>query len=162
VASPAEVYQALREAHAKADADAAAALYASDAVYYEPDSEAHRGRDDIRTYLAAYFARRGPVEVTVKREVFADSAVLAEWTSSYTEEGRRWSGTPGARGAGRHGPPGLARAEADPLVAVLVAELDVGEPVDRDPDPASLVVDQPQHAGAKGEGVLHGLGDLVG
>jgi uncharacterized protein (TIGR02246 family) len=95
VASPAEVFQALREAHAKADADAAAALYAPDAVYYEPDNAAHRGRDEIRNHLAAYFARRGPVEVTVKREVFADSSVLAEWTSSYTEGGRRWSGTPG-------------------------------------------------------------------
>jgi uncharacterized protein (TIGR02246 family) len=95
VASPAEVFQALREAHAKADADAAATLYASDAVYYEPDNESHRGRDEIRNYLAAYFARRGPVEVTVKREVQADSSVLAEWTSSYTEAGRRWSGTPG-------------------------------------------------------------------
>jgi uncharacterized protein (TIGR02246 family) len=95
VATPAEVFQALREAHAKADADAAAALYAPDAVYFEPDDVAHRGRDGIRNYLAAYFARRGPVEVTVKREVTADSSVLAEWTSSYTEGGRRWSGTPG-------------------------------------------------------------------
>lgn len=95
MASPAEVFQALREAHAKADADAAAALYATDAVYYEPDNDVHRGRDEIRNYLAAYFARRGPVEVTVKREVQADSTVLAEWTSAYTEGGRRWSGTPG-------------------------------------------------------------------
>jgi uncharacterized protein (TIGR02246 family) len=95
MASPAEVFEALRQAHAKADADAAATLYASDAVYYEPDNESHRGRDEIRNYLAAYFARRGPVEVTVKREVQADSSVLAEWTSSYTEAGRRWSGTPG-------------------------------------------------------------------
>jgi uncharacterized protein (TIGR02246 family) len=95
VASPAEVFQALREAYAKADAVTAAALYASDAVYYEPDNAAHRGRDDIRNYLARYFARRGPVEVTVKREVQGDSSVLAEWTSSYTEEGRRWSGVPG-------------------------------------------------------------------
>jgi uncharacterized protein (TIGR02246 family) len=84
VASPAEVFQALREALAKADADAAATLYAPDAVYYEPDNDAHRGRDEIRNYLAAYFARRQ-----------ADSTVLAEWTSAYTEGGRRWSGTPG-------------------------------------------------------------------
>jgi uncharacterized protein (TIGR02246 family) len=95
VASPADVYQALREAHAKADAERAAALYARDAEYYEPDSEVHRGRDDIRTFLAAYFARRGPVDISVKREVVAESSVLAEWTSSYTEAGRRWSGTPG-------------------------------------------------------------------
>ena len=43
MARPAEVFQALRQAHAKADADAAAALYAPDAVYYEPDNVAHRG-----------------------------------------------------------------------------------------------------------------------
>jgi uncharacterized protein (TIGR02246 family) len=95
VASPAEVYQALREAHAKADADAAVALYAPAGVYYEPGNVAHRGRDEIRNYLAAYFARRGPVEVTVKREVTADSSVLVEWTSTSTEGGRRLSGTPG-------------------------------------------------------------------
>src|SRR6266516_2412387 len=69
VASPAEVYEALRQAHALADADAAAALYAPDAEYYEPGNQVHRGRDEIRNFLAAYFANRGPVEVTVKREV---------------------------------------------------------------------------------------------
>ncbi len=95
MASPAEVFKALREAHAKADADAAAALYAPGAVYYEPGNTAYRGRDEIRNYLAAYFARRGSVEITVKREVTANSSVLAEWTSSYTEGGRRWSGSPG-------------------------------------------------------------------
>jgi uncharacterized protein (TIGR02246 family) len=95
VASPAEVFQALREAHAKADADGAAALYAEDAVVYSPDSSVHRGRDEIRNHLASYFANRGPVEVTVKREVTNGSVVLAEWTSAYTQGGRRWSGTPG-------------------------------------------------------------------
>jgi uncharacterized protein (TIGR02246 family) len=95
LATPAEVFKSLREAHAGADADAAAALYAPDGVYYEPGDMAHRGRDEIRNYLAAYYARRGPVEVSVKRELTADSSVLAEWTSSYTEGGRRWSGTPG-------------------------------------------------------------------
>jgi uncharacterized protein (TIGR02246 family) len=95
VASPAEVYEALRQAHAKADVDAAAALYAPEAVYYEPNNVAHRGRDEIRTYLASYFTVRGPVELTVKRQVGADAAVLAEWTSAYTEGGRRSSGVPG-------------------------------------------------------------------
>jgi uncharacterized protein (TIGR02246 family) len=95
VASPAEVYEALRQAHARADADAAAALYAQDAVYYEPDDVAHRGRDDIRNHLASRFAVRGPVEFTVKRQVQADGAVLVEWTSAFTEGGRRSSGVPG-------------------------------------------------------------------
>jgi uncharacterized protein (TIGR02246 family) len=95
VASPAEIYESLRQAHAKANADAAAALYAPDGVYYEPDDVPHRGRDEIRTYLASYFANRGPVELTVKRQVGADAAVMTEWTSAYTQAGRRSSGVPG-------------------------------------------------------------------
>jgi uncharacterized protein (TIGR02246 family) len=95
MASPAEVFDALREAHAKADADAAAALYAPDAVYYEPDNVPHRGRDEIRTHLASVYAVRGPVELSVKRQVGGDQTVLAEWTSAYTDGGRRSSGVPG-------------------------------------------------------------------
>ena len=93
--SPAEVFEALRQAHATADAEAAAALYAPDAVYYEPDNVPHRGRDEIRTYLASVYAVRGPVELSVKRQVGADQTVLAEWTSAYTEGGRRSTGVPG-------------------------------------------------------------------
>jgi uncharacterized protein (TIGR02246 family) len=105
VASPAQVFEALRQAHAKADADAAAALYAPDAVYYEPDNVPHRGRDDIRTHLASVYAVRGPVELSVKRQVDAERAVLAEWTAAYTEGGRRSSGVPGVSvvEVGRHG-----------------------------------------------------------
>ena len=95
MASPAEVFEALREAHARADADAAAALYAPDAVYYEPDNVPHRGRDDIRNYLASTYAVRGPVELTVKRQVDAEQTVLVEWTSAYTDGGRRSTGVPG-------------------------------------------------------------------
>ena len=95
MASPAEVFEALREAHARADAEAAAALYAPDAVYYEPDNVPHRGRDEIGTYLASVFAVRGPVELTVKRQVGAGQTVLAEWTSAFTQAGRRSSGVPG-------------------------------------------------------------------
>ena len=105
MASPAEVYEALRQAHARADADAAAALYAPDGVYYEPDNVAHRGRDEIRNHLAAHFAVHGPVELTVKRQVQADGAVLTEWTSASTEGGRRSTGVPGVSvvEVGRHG-----------------------------------------------------------
>jgi uncharacterized protein (TIGR02246 family) len=95
MASPAEVFEALREAHARADAEAAAALYAPDAVYYEPDNVPHRGRDEIRTHLASVFAVRGPVELTVKRQVHADQTVLTEWTSAFTDGGRRSTGVPG-------------------------------------------------------------------
>jgi uncharacterized protein (TIGR02246 family) len=95
MASPAEVFEALRQAYARADADAAAALYAPDAVYYEPDNVPHRGRDEIRTYLASLFAIRGPIELTVKRQVGEDQTVLTEWTSAYTDAGRRSTGVPG-------------------------------------------------------------------
>ena len=95
MASPAEVFEAFRQAHARADADAAAALYAPDAVYYEPDNVPHRGRDEIRNHLASVYAVRGPVELTVKRQVDADQTVLAEWTSAFSDGGRRSVGVPG-------------------------------------------------------------------
>lgn len=105
MASPAEVFEALREAYAKADADGAATLYAPDAVFYAPDNAVHTGRDEIRNHLASLFANRGPVEVTVKRQVSNGSVLLTEWTSAYTQSGRRWSGTPGVSvlELGRHG-----------------------------------------------------------
>lgn len=96
MASPAEVFEALRQAHAQGDADAAAALYAPDAVYYDPRNVAHRGRDEIRNALASSFTRRGPIEITVKRQVTADGSVLTECTRSFTEGGRRSTGLPGA------------------------------------------------------------------
>jgi uncharacterized protein (TIGR02246 family) len=105
VASPAEVFDALRQALAKADADAAASLYSPDGVYHEPSNVAHHGRDEIRNHLAAAFAARGPVELTVKRQVDGDGAVLAEWTKADTQGGRRSSGVPGVSvvEVGRHG-----------------------------------------------------------
>ena len=41
------------------------------------------------------YAVRGPVELTVKRQVGADRTVLAEWTSASTDGGRRSAGVPG-------------------------------------------------------------------
>src|SRR5918992_819905 len=92
---PAEVFESLRQALAAADADAAVALYAPDGVYYEPDNVPHNGRDEIRTYLASVYAVRGPVELSVKRQVGADQTILAEWTSAFTDGGRRSVGVPG-------------------------------------------------------------------
>ena len=45
--------------------------------------------------LATVYAVRGPVELSIKRQVGADQTVLAEWTSAYTEAGRRSTGVPG-------------------------------------------------------------------
>jgi uncharacterized protein (TIGR02246 family) len=97
VASPPEVYEQLRQAWERADAQAAADLYAPDGVYYDSDNQVHRGRDAVRDHLKGYFATRGPVQYTVKREAGGDGGVvLAEWTSASTEAGRRSTGLPGA------------------------------------------------------------------
>lgn len=97
MASPGETYEQLRQAWTQADAQAAAALYAPDAVYYDSDNQIHRGQDDIRDYLRGAFATRGPVQYTVKRQVVTDdTTVLTEWTSASEENGRRSTGLPGA------------------------------------------------------------------
>ena len=95
--SPAEVYERLRDAWAQADAQAAADLYAPDGVYYDADNQVHRGREAVLGHLKGYFATRGPVQYTLKRQVGGDGGVvLAEWTSASTDAGRRSTGLPGA------------------------------------------------------------------
>lgn len=97
MASAGETYEQLAQAWAQADAQAAAALYAADAVYYDSDNQVHRGQDGIRDHLKGSFATRGPVTYTVKRQVVGeDRVVLTEWTSDSSDGGRRSSGLPGA------------------------------------------------------------------
>jgi ketosteroid isomerase-like protein len=102
VASAGETYERLQQAWAQADAQAAAGLYAPDAVYYDSDNQMHRGADRIRDHLKGRFATRGPVRFTAKRQVEGDGAasgrhvVLTEWTSDFEEGGRRSVGLPGA------------------------------------------------------------------
>jgi uncharacterized protein (TIGR02246 family) len=95
--SAASVYERLRDAYARADARAAAELYAPDAVWYGAQNQVHRGREAVAAQLRGAFATRGPVQYTVKRQVTGpDGALLAEWTSASSDEGRRSSGLPGA------------------------------------------------------------------
>jgi uncharacterized protein (TIGR02246 family) len=102
VASPRETYEQLQQAWSQADAQAAAALYAPDAVYYDADNQVHRGQEGIRDHLRGRFATRGPVQFTVKRQVVSETpqtdqrVVLTEWTSASEEGGRRSTGLPGA------------------------------------------------------------------
>lgn len=97
MASAGETYEQLQQAWAQADAQAAADLYAADAVYYDSDNQVHRGPEGIRDHLKGRFATRGPVKFTVKRQVIGDnSVVLTEWTSDSSEGGRRSTGLPGA------------------------------------------------------------------
>jgi uncharacterized protein (TIGR02246 family) len=106
LASSREVYEQLRQAYAKADAQAAADLYAPDGVFLDADNRSHSGREAILEHLKGFFATRGPVQYTVKREVTGDGGVvLAEWTSATDEGGRHAGGLPGATviEAGRHG-----------------------------------------------------------
>jgi uncharacterized protein (TIGR02246 family) len=93
----ASVYERLRGAYERADARAAAELYAPDAVWYDAQNQVHRGREEVAEHLRGFFATRGPVQYTVKRQVAGpDGALLAEWTSAWSGEGRRSAGLPGA------------------------------------------------------------------
>ena len=94
--TPTETYEELTRAWSQADADTAAALYAPDAVWYDADNQAHRGRDGILDHLKGRFATAGPVTYTVKRQVAGGHVVLTEWTRAAEEEGRRSTGLPGA------------------------------------------------------------------
>jgi uncharacterized protein (TIGR02246 family) len=107
LASSREVYEQLRQAYAQADAQAAAGLYAPDGVFLDADNRTHRGREAVLEHLKGFFATRGPVQYTVKRQVADQDAgvVLTEWTSATDEGGRRSAGLPGATviEVGRHG-----------------------------------------------------------
>jgi uncharacterized protein (TIGR02246 family) len=105
LASSHEVYERLRQAYAQADAQAAADLYAPDGVFLDADNRTHSGREAVLEHLKGFFATRGPVQYTVKREVTDDGVLLAEWTSATDEGGRHAGGLPGATviEVGRHG-----------------------------------------------------------
>jgi uncharacterized protein (TIGR02246 family) len=97
LASSREVYEQLRQAYAQADAQAAAGLYAPDGVFLDADNRTHRGREAVLEHLKGFFATRGPVQYTVKRQVEGgDGTVLTEWTAASTEAGRHSTGLPGA------------------------------------------------------------------
>ena len=97
MASPREVYEQLRQAYAAADATAAAGLYADDGVYYDADNQLHTGPSGVERHLKGFFATRGPIQLTVKRQAEGDDGiVLTEWTSASDDGGRRSSGLPGA------------------------------------------------------------------
>jgi uncharacterized protein (TIGR02246 family) len=97
VASPGEVYEQLRQAYAAADAAAAAGLYAEDGVYYDAGNQVHKGRDGVAAHLKGFFATRGPIQLTVKRQAEGDGGVvITEWTSASDDGGRRSTGFPGA------------------------------------------------------------------
>ncbi|HKE99944.1 MAG TPA: nuclear transport factor 2 family protein [Actinomycetes bacterium] len=105
---PVSVYERLRDAYARADARAAAELYAPDATWYDAGNQVHRGREAVAEHLRGFFATRGPVLYTVKRQVTGpEGALLAEWTSAWSEEGRRSTGLPGATSL-QIGPEGIS------------------------------------------------------
>jgi uncharacterized protein (TIGR02246 family) len=99
LASSREVYEQLRQAYAQADAQAAAGLYAPDGVFLDADNRTHTGREAVLEHLKGFFATRGPVQYTVKRQVEGEAGsgvVLTEWTSATDEGGRHAGGLPGA------------------------------------------------------------------
>jgi uncharacterized protein (TIGR02246 family) len=96
VPTPTDTYEQLSRAWSQADAETAAALYSPDAVWFDADNRAHRGRDGILDHLKGRFATAGPVTYTIKRQVAGGQVVLTEWTRAAEEDGRRSTGLPGA------------------------------------------------------------------
>ena len=68
------------------DADGAAALFASDAIYEEPPRFQFSGRDALRAFFADFFAHHTDVHFTITRSLASlnNTLLAAEWRWSYT------------------------------------------------------------------------------
>lgn len=91
-----ELWEQLGAALEKQDTEAIGDLYASDAVFLEPQNPPHEGNLLIQAYLNSWLQARGDVSVTTKRLLEStDGATAAvEWTISYSAGGRRWTDLP--------------------------------------------------------------------
>jgi limonene-1,2-epoxide hydrolase len=72
----------------RGDAEAAAALFAPDAVYEEPPHFRFTGRPALHAFIADFAARHSNVSFTIKRSLMSDDGTLlaAEWRWSYTRD----------------------------------------------------------------------------
>jgi ketosteroid isomerase-like protein len=91
-----DLWEALSVALEKQDVRAIADLYATDAVYLEPQNPPHETDLLIQAYLNSWLQARENIDITTKRMVESpDGGTLAvEWAISYTAAGRRWNDLP--------------------------------------------------------------------
>jgi uncharacterized protein (TIGR02246 family) len=83
---PEAVLRALADCWQRGDADAAAALLASDAVFSEPPAPALSGRAAIHAFFADFAARHHAVTFDIVRVLPAPDGTLAaaEWRFAFT------------------------------------------------------------------------------
>jgi uncharacterized protein (TIGR02246 family) len=83
---PEAVLRALADCWQRGDADAAAALFAPDAVYREPPVFAFDGRAAIHAFFADFAARHHSVTFAIVRVLAAPDGALAaaEWRFAHT------------------------------------------------------------------------------
>lgn len=91
-----ELWEALSAALEKADVDAIFELYATDAVFLEPQNPPHETDRLIQAYLSSWLNARADIDITTKRLVEStDGRTCAvEWALSYTAGPRRWKDLP--------------------------------------------------------------------
>ena len=91
-----EHWEQLRAALEKVDVEAVGSLYASDAVWLEPQNPPHETDKLIQAYLSSWLQAREDIDVTTKRLLESEdgSFVAVEWAISYTAAGRRWNSLP--------------------------------------------------------------------
>jgi uncharacterized protein (TIGR02246 family) len=80
-----ELLAAFGECLARGDAQAAADLFAPDAIYDEPPAAHLEGRDAIAAFIADFAARHTDVSFTVTRSLASSdgSLLAAEWHWAY-------------------------------------------------------------------------------
>ena len=83
-----EWLEAYRVAWERADADAAAALFTDDAIYWSsPFREPHRGHDGIREYWSIATATQTGARVQMGRPISEGNRTAAEWWATMRDDG---------------------------------------------------------------------------
>ena len=93
-----ELWEELSAAMERQDVDTILDVYATDAVWLEPQNPPHETNRLIQAYYSDWLKARDNIDVTTKRLLESDDGALlaVEWTISYDAAGRRWSDLPRA------------------------------------------------------------------
>src|SRR5829696_1126462 len=114
----------------------------------------------VRLFLASTSTRRTRLPWSAASSAVAAVTVLLPTPPLPVKKSSRRSSSPLT--AGRSLAVGRLPAEPDALLRAVFDDLDVGDPLGGDPDPAALAVGQPHHRGAVGQRLVDGADDLVG
>jgi len=93
-----DTWERLSAALERVDTEALLDLYASDAVWLEPQNPPHETNKLIQAYLSSWLQARENIDITTKRLLESEdgATVAVEWAVSYTAGGRRWNDLPRA------------------------------------------------------------------